>query len=433
MNPVLDGSVPVVDGSPSTVPDAAQPVLDAAPDAPSHLPVTVLATAGALPLAGLRVVFHDANGAVLETKLTGADGKATSTGAIPAMATAILADGESTHLYTWMGVASGDVLQLERPVQYAELGQYTVTLPGPFGTADEYFAYAGVCSGEANATSATIGIQTPCVAGTQASVLASAYQDGQIQATSFKKANAIPNDGGAVAVTTGAWTAPVDVTVTMANAPDTEFNTAFAEIANGVAFRPARNAEVATSSATFKAASGFADALQVITEWSVGPRSSLALGKRFTGTAAVAFDAANALPSITASEIDETNVHRPVVSWTTDSTAGADGGLVRIDFGAPSKPPAEWVFIVAPGTKQITAPAMPPEAEIYLPVASDAGGHFYGDPEVLFIEADVLPSYTLFRQLSTKFIVNGFAPYPKPPLPQDGNYRMTRFVGGSQT
>lgn len=91
-----------------TTPPTDAPVT---PDAPSDAPadttplpqtVTVFVTKiDGTPQANVDVVFGDASGATLATTKTGADGKATSAGALPAMATALFDVGGDTEALTW--------------------------------------------------------------------------------------------------------------------------------------------------------------------------------------------------------------------------------------------------------------------------------------------------------------------------------------------
>src|SRR4051812_20934073 len=74
----FEGGSTSFDAPPPTTVDGATP--DATPDAPVVPAVSVTVTSSRGPKAEVLVVFHDATGAVMETKVTGADGKATHTG-----------------------------------------------------------------------------------------------------------------------------------------------------------------------------------------------------------------------------------------------------------------------------------------------------------------------------------------------------------------
>ena len=105
------GSVTPFEGG--TVDQFTTPPTDApvTPDAPIDAPadttplpqtVTVFVTkVDGTPQANVDVVFGDASGAAIATTKTGADGKATSTGALPAMATAVFDVGGDTEALTW--------------------------------------------------------------------------------------------------------------------------------------------------------------------------------------------------------------------------------------------------------------------------------------------------------------------------------------------
>jgi hypothetical protein len=222
----LDGGAPSFDAGQQPPIDGSVP--DVAPDAPPGPPsVTVTVTDRNGPKGNVRVVFHDAAGAVLETKLTGADGKASSAGALPAMASALLGSGYDRHIVTWTGVENGDdlaVKDVEPENDETVIGSYNVTLIGQVAdqNAYQYDIYAGSC-GTTFADTATLtgslNLYKFCV-GSQSSVLVRAVDDGYTPiAHSFKKANPVPTDGGAVAVATGEWKPSATLTITATGVP----------------------------------------------------------------------------------------------------------------------------------------------------------------------------------------------------------------------
>ena len=431
----LDGSVPPFDAGQAPF-DAGQAPFDAGvpdsgPDAPSGSPsVTVTVTGRTGPKADVRVVFHDANGAVLETKLTDASGKATSTGTLPSMASALLGTSGQRQIVTWTGLEDGDDLAVREPEIFAEVmvGEYEVTIPSRIDDmAARYDVHVSGCSnGLGRGTSATVALWDTCVSGDKSAVLVRAYDgDTQPVSHSFKKANPVPTDGGTVAVLTGPWMPATPVTITATNTPEgASFHAQLLAIADGYGYEHGFD-PLADGSVTFFTADGFAEALQSSIMLSSGSGRRV-IAKRVAPGPAISFDAAQLLPEIEGMDIGGTDARRPVISWTASSTAGTDGGIVRVFFSGQDGGNA-WTFVVPPGATSVTAPAMPPEAESFLP-ASDAGPNAFWRQEATFIEADVIPSYKAFRnQQGTLFPVrDSFFAFPV--LPANGTYRMTSWV-----
>ncbi|MBX3220267.1 MAG: hypothetical protein KF795_07080 [Labilithrix sp.] len=419
-NPTLDGGSPSLDGSTSTFDGSA-------PDASTAVTIRIDGRGG--PKANVRVVFHDADGAVLETKLTGSDGKAASTGPIPAMASALLesADGQR-HIVTWTGVESGDELLLRDLDRSAALGDLQVTLPGPFDGALGYDLVSGQCATFTSDPNGTVPLYPYCVRGAQASVLGRAKDgEGRAIAHSFKKANAVPSDAGVVDITTGAWAAPTSVTATVTNLPSgANADVDIVEIADGQVFssRGAQIIDNAANSAVFDTAAGFADALQATTTLGSGGGSARLVARRAAPSAAISIDASKALPSITNGTVAIASPHRPRFSWTA-STEEADGGVVRTLFEG-SGASHRWSFVVPPGAVTVTAPAMPPEAASFLPTDDET----IRAPDIVFIEAEALSSYAAFRREQGAFVdlTMSIAGFRLPAMPVDGVYRATTWT-----
>lgn len=436
----LDGSVPPTDGGPSfdgtvpdgATPDAATPDADAAEPPPTTVTVTVTGRTG--PTANVRVVFHDASGAVLETKLTGADGKATSGGSVPpAMATALVASGSERHLVTWTGLEGGDDLALRDVETSDPVGTYDVTLPDPIPDAGVVGSVllAGDCKAFGGVTGGTLKVSGRCV-GTESAVLARAMDvDENVLGYSFKKANPVLSDGGVVAVEAGAWSAGSNVTVSATNiSAGVPGSASLLEIVNGQEFRSRFRQEFNGNSTTFLTATGFADALQANVFFYPSVGSTQSISKRVAPTDTISVDASQVLPAITAATIGGTDARRPVLSWTSTSTTGTDGGIVHVGFRGAAHNTYQWTFVVPPGSTTVTAPAMPGEAESFLPANGDAGPTAFHDPEVVFIEADVLPGYTAFRRQQGALVGlrTPFGGFSLPATSLDGIYRATAYA-----
>ncbi|MBX3224924.1 MAG: hypothetical protein KF795_30690 [Labilithrix sp.] len=439
---LLDGSTATFDGNQApfdgAAPDAEE---DAEPDAPVVIPavsVTVVGKTG--PSADVRVVFHDADGAVLETKLTGADGKATrSAGAAPAMASALLAVAGQRQIMTWTGVEDGDQLVVRDLEPYEETsgGSFAVALPGAFSDAGAsgYEIVAGECfTFTESSQTATLPLMPYCTRGAKSSVLVRAKSyEGELVGHSFSKGNNVPTNGATVAVATGVWRVPASVTLSVSNVPpDTEGNAELLEISDGHGY-PSGSVGL-SQPATLQTATGFADALQATASISSGQQgwAKRVIAKRGAPAASITLDAALFLPPISGAEISANDAARPVVSWTSTSTAAADGGLVRVRYYTADETSSSWTFVVAPGSTSVKAPAMPAEAESFLPDPTNDSPSRFSRPTVVFIEADTIPSYALFRRTQSAIADYAFpfASYALPPLPTNGTYRATAFSQG---
>jgi hypothetical protein len=402
-------------------PDAGQP--DAAP-----LPVTVNVIGAAGPKSGVLVVFHDATGAVLESKETGADGKATSTGAIPAMASALIAGGTNRDIMTWTGVEPGDELLYRDPHDFPLIGMFDVTLP-PFSldvgaSPTSYTAYTGDCGNFSESLTLSYALNADCLNARNAVLGSASDAFGNRLGYSTKKGQLASADGGAVAIATDPWAAPANVDVTIANAPAPFSQLTLTQIADGAGFRSDYDREITNGSA-FKVALGFADALQANAFANNNQSGSWrGIAKRVSPSSAIALDFATALPELTGSNLVATDARRPVITWTAaGSTAGADGGIVRVRFLGPEDANYEWTIVVPPGQTSVTAPAMPNSAASFLPDA-DAGAGIFTVETIGFAESDLLNGYAPFRRQQGR--VNLVPVYSSmPPLPLDGNARVT--------
>jgi hypothetical protein len=372
------GTFTVEAGSFEASPPSEAGTPDAALDAPViPTTVTVNVVRGAGPAQGITVVFNDAAGAVLETKTTGADGKATSTaGLLPAQASALLGTSGPRRIITWTSVQPGDEL-LARDVGTTETGTYVLTTDANPAGAVQLTASIGSCQGVAPSSPVTIFMNTDCTRPTTA-ILARAFGPGALPtaplAYAFAKGKAAgPLDGGASSTTAGPWVVPTDTTVTAKNLP-TESNVyaLLFEIADNLGIENPTgsppNLVTGAATATFKVAPGFADAYQFAVR--VRPfanfGSSQTIAKRGPAATSTDVDLAALLPTLDSATVDTTTSLRPKVDWTTV------GG----------------------------APALPASLSTWAPrSADDAGqGAFLNSPTVLFVEGDIVPDYNAFRR-----------------------------------
>lgn len=415
----------------SGTPDGSE--ADGADAAPA--PVTIVTSTRNGPLStGVTVVFHDATGAVIETKAPGPDGRASSTGATPAMASAIIDDGGlDRFIYTWTAVQAGDVL----PV-VARLGDpfatLDVSLMAPFGGAVTYDALVGACgnSGDGNAAIPVL-VHDSCVRGTGKAVLVHAYDDTLTHvASAFAKGVTVPADGGTAAVTTGAFAAPSDVTFKATSTPGLPPSLAgrLHQIASDTAIPVVANFDPG-GTATVKVAPGFADAYQAqIAFPGSDPGSSFVFGSRLLPTATVTIDASQRLAAITGVLLNPANKKRPVITWAAGDLSTSKGGVIRLNRsdGLKGGKRTFWSFVVAPTATTVTAPALPASADALLP-SEDAGVNGpapWLPPWVDFADSDLVADYAAFRKLHGVVL-----PLLGDPLdivlPQAGSLRITRY------
>lgn len=409
--------------------------VDAAPSAQS---VTVsIARAGGVA-AGVTVIFHDAAGEVLESKTTGANGKATSSGAVVPAQVSILSGSRglgNTHIITWTGVEGGDELLVRDTGDGGPAGTYLVTPPAPFAGAPTTQVSIGRCA-NTGLSPVTVFLEADCVRPSMA-ILASALGPNQaVLAYAFAKAQpAVPTDGGGAAATLGPWVVPTEVTVSGTNVPESATaQRLFMQIADGLGFQ---DDSAALGTGTFTTAPGFAEAHQggILVALASPLGASLVIVKRGAPAASIAVDFATALPAIASAEVVTTTLARPLVNWTTAANApltAADGGAVMISWFDRSETVGTWTLIVPPGAKTAKAPAMPAAAGDWLPQGADkpGGSSVFYPPTVLFAEADTLPSYASFRRGAGLLLrlQDPYAPERKATLPANGTLKLSTFA-----
>lgn len=399
-------------------------------------PAAVSVTVSGTLLDGVNVIFHDANGLVLDKSQTGVDGKASSSAAGIAMVTALQARDTVRHAVTWTNVVPGDNLTLTELPSTAPAGTYTVTVPQLLGNREGYDVYSGACSSGIAPNAGTSPVVTlssfRCIGASPTAILASALL-ATTGATNFlftKTGSAAPFGGTNVAATlTGAWTAPSTTTLSVTNnTAAATLRTSVGEIANGLIFAPTLSQSITTETASFAYPAGFADALlaQVITGTGGSARQ---IATRYAAGPTVSFDYAQLLGTITGSTLDASNATRPVVTWGGDSTANTDGGLVTFAFAVPGDETNtySWTFVVAPGATAITAPALPADAS-FAPLP-DAGATSFGRAAVQFFEADVFGSPASFRQQQGVILGpdTGTTLRTAPALTANGTFRSTGY------
>lgn len=429
-DPNFDAGNPAPPG-PSNGQDAAPPT-DAAPDVVVTPAVSVTVTSLTGPKQGVRVIFNDAQGAVIESKTTGADGKATHEGTNAVTVSALLVtegDGVKQHIVTWTGVEVGDNLKLVDPGKSEERGMYSVTLPSAIDGTFQYSVTSPCSNAQPYGLTAMLGNWTDCARPTN-SVLAysrSNGENGDVHNFSFKKGNTVPATGEA-AVATGAWAVGTQVSIGIDNIPEDptyDIDVDFLQVSENFGFRA--NQLESETPFTFITATGFADGHQGTGYFrsyeDYGKRRTLS--KRVAPGTAIALDTAQLLPEVGNADIDASTLARPVLSWEGDTSA-TDGGIVRMRYRNETAF-NYWTVIVRPGATSVTMPVLPDDATAFLP--DDAGA--LDTPDVIFFESDLLPTYKEFRNQQGA-IVGLFeedldSNYQVPALPSNGSLRATSW------
>lgn len=422
--------------------DSSTPVPDAQPDAPvTPKGVTVVVTGRSGPKSGVTVVFHDAAGAVLETKQTGADGKATSAPSpTPAMATAVLGGDFNRNLLTWTGTEDGD----ELPAVVSEPGSIAVTnvtLPAWDGGFATYYAKIGGCTQNTTIPDEplTLYVDPGCFRGAGGILIEARDEGDNAVGHTFKKPIALVNDGGTVAIDgLPGYAVPATVAVQVtgpaailegaesilhtvagntifpAYGPDNGF---MGNTGNNTTYERVYKVAPATFTEAINAAVMFDGTNQRI----VGKRAPLA--------ATVSLDANALPPELTGSSYDQTNPKRPIAKWT-GATTGMRGGVVRIRFFDPTKDKATvWSIVVPAAGTEVTVPALPATLDDLLPTP-DAGITWNGTPEVIFADSTLLVSgYATFRKVQG-LVLPAFendATVKDTVLPANGDFKITRW------
>jgi hypothetical protein len=412
--------------------DSTTPPFDAGtPETSTSGPVTLTVIGENGPLSEQLVVFHDAAGAVIETKRTDASGKTSSTGATPAMVSLLTSRETERNIITWTGVEGGDELTYTTIDRFAPRGTYDVSLTAPFAGAVRYTAHVGNCdlSGApwTGATPASLALNAGCARAQNAVLVTAIDGNGNTLAHAFAKDVALPASGGSQAVTVGAFVAATDVAATFSNGPASAVSLFLTEIVNGVGY-PNYTEDVVEETSTHKTATGFADAIQAGALAFPMPYSELFMFRRVAAPVApgsFAFDFATALPSLTSATVDEANPKRPTVTWTSaQPLTASDGGLVLLSAYLGGDTQLAWTFVVAPGATTVTAPAMPAEADAWLP---GAAAEPYRFPELYFFESDLVPNYSGFRRQQGKLLddptFDGL-----PALPNNGTLKISVWL-----
>jgi hypothetical protein len=452
----FDSSIPDGSTPDSGTPDSTTPDSDI--DEPAIGVRVNVTRGGATPLAGITVVFQDANGAVIGTATSDNNGTVFQSVPSGSQVTALLGPADSPNLLTVMSVEPGDTIQMDQPdlKDVRDVSAVNVTaLPSAPGGTISYVARAGQNVAFPNATPFNIGVDPPSQNNGRFPILVEALDDSaQPTHFVFQKSNAlVPDsgvpDGGILDLAIGgSWSTPLTtVTINTTNAPQTtDFVASYGEIADGVltAQQAYFQVENGTHTENFRGHPGFPSSVQPeVHARVIGQTGGISYNAIATRGAPLAdggtydMDMTQLLPSVSASEIDSTDAGtsaRPSVTWTASgSMAAADGVIVRISWVGDSDAGivyGTWTFVAPPTTTSIRAPALPASSGTYEPSGSPS---FSSIPIVAFIEGSFLPGYAQLRQAPasippTDSLIRDQNGAIVPPLPVDGTLRLSAIT-----
>ena len=376
------------------------------PPVKKGLTVTVLDRAA--PVPGIRIILHDAAGAVIGDMKTDMAGKVAVPTA-PSMVTVMTelqSKGTVVYPVTYLGVADGDNLvvnQSDDRVPPAAAGQYNVSFGAAFPTATSYLVrVSDDCANETTNPSSPmlVDLNASCFA-PQAAVLATARSGsgdigfGFVKNLAKPAAIAAPQAVGPISLTAAGITS-----VRGTNLP-VGFTSPTAEllaIANNLGFSfEAADGTLAGSGIIFSTATGFAESYQASARATVpgasGSDNNLAMIRRETTTApasaTLTLDFATALPAITSATANNATAGRPTVTLASASPLSmGDAMIVTVTFQNFA-----WRFVAPTTGATFQVPAVPADSGIFLPSGSASV------PSVIVAESSLIAGYEEIKKL----------------------------------
>jgi hypothetical protein len=414
-------------GSAPNGPEAGNAPIDGAPPPlPTGRGVTVTVVNYDAPVPDVRVVFHDATGAVTADHRTDANGKVTAPTA-PPMLTVIFGGGLAPApnyptpggaYVTYTSVAEGDSLVVEASPAPAEIaadiknpvGHWNVTVPGAFTAATRHSALATRnCQGGSAVLpppALDVILQPACLNAQNAILGTAENANGDILAFAWKKGLAAPATGQTTAVTLDQpWAGGVPFSLKATNIPaegKTQGN--FVLIADGASFpiRGNTTGEVGDGQGlrSIVPPPGFATAVQssVYTEVEGDSADFAMFGvvKREPSASATTLDMAQALPRITSPAATLSASGRAEASWSSVAPlTTSDGGYVILGWSQPINATElayfTWTFVVPPNATTVQAPAVPED------VASPKTD--IDTATIAFVESSLVPGYKEWKAM----------------------------------
>jgi hypothetical protein len=425
-------------GSPEAGPTPDAAVDSFVPPQPKGVTVTVLD--GTAAKKDVRVILHDATGAVTGEKLTDAAGKATLATAPSAITVLATRSSAAPSPVTFFSVADGDNLVVTVPTVIPEeptIGNYSVSFDAasaPNTSTLTVTAGAGCANGGNDVNvPVVVGLFSGCVLPLNAVFAEARAATGVLNGFAFKKGVAKPALNATTNVGPLAFAAAGSTKLTASSRPaNSSLSASLSAVANGAAFFAGNGSGALDDGGmTFATATGFAEAYQSFVHarsTAIGVNSETAFVRREATTAPASvtlpnFDFANALPLIGNAAAASATAGRPDITLTSAAPlTPADGGAVVLTWVTSTNATAEWTFVL-PSSAAATfkAPALPADATAFVPTANVSVSS-----AVLF-EATQLPGYTEVKTLPIT-AGSGFALIDSSrPLPIDGTLRLTAW------
>jgi hypothetical protein len=433
----------------SPVPEAGPlPMPEAGTDAfvpPVILGVTVTVTDGVTPQNNVRVILHDATGAVTGQLKTDATGKV-AIAVAPSMITVLTMQGSDPKLLTFVGVADGDHLTARVGAPGANpvaLAPYSVTLTDNVVTTNatlyQVFTAGSGCYSSNNVNTAPISVLMfdYCLFGAKGAVLVRASNTGTTLGYAFGKELARPVAGGmAVDVAASAFTPQGSTIVVGTHIPVSQMQQTFARlgaIVDGAFFEADQSSgALEESGITFDTATNFAGAYQTMVARASNATPSRTVLVRRENTLAPAsvtlpaFDFDTMLPLVQNVVVSALVTGRADVTITSAAaTTSADAGVVTLTwFSTAVDSTLPWTFVVPPGTTALKIPALPADAPLFVPEGA------LNVRSAVFFDASELTDYAQAKALP--FPVNDDVDLLKvqTPLPAAGTVRYTQYQPG---
>jgi hypothetical protein len=408
--------------------------------------VTVTVRTGAAPQVGVRVLGHDAAGAITSDALTDATGTV-SLATAPSMVTVLATQYASPAAVSFVAVADGDTLLVVSPADPSPpAGAYSVSLT-PGGLITDVNAFI-LHTGNANANCDTGGgapngviqfaVTAGCVAAKNALLVTAANAGGTV-AFAFAKDLVGPAGTATLPVGPLAFTAPGTTTVTASNVPDAgRPGVDLYAIASGQTARLASTGGALDGAgATFASPTGYADAYQTVvatTLFGVGGSSYTQLVRREATTAPAAATLANldfsaALPAIDLPTLTRTTPERPEVTLApSPALAGADAALIRLNYySATTATNCWWTFVVPASTTAFKVPELPVDATLAPFVPRDPNVYVN---DVVYFDASQLPDYQAAKKIPVAPHLGADLTDTARPLPAAGTLRVVHLSNG---
>lgn len=426
-------------------PDAGPLPDGALPDTSAPVGVTVTVIDASGPKKDVRVVFHDAAGAVTGQAVTDVAGKV-FVAVAPSMVTVLTKDAtQHPAAVTYAGVTDGDNLKVVVPSAAGgtPAGTYDVTFAAGdplIVSAIDFVVRAGNgCLGSSQSMAGvSVPLSSDCVAAKNA-VLVAASNTGVSNGFAFVKDVAAPVAGATVAIGPLSFTAPGTTTIKATNlptGPTIATDGSFWAIAGGQAeIVELFTGTLETSGLAFSTPTGFADAYQSVVRARLaagGATSERALARREATTAPASatlasYDFNTALPFVTAVAVAQAVPARPELTFTIADPAAmatADAAVIRTAwFATALDTSATWTFVVPPSTTSFKFPALPVDAPDFIPTTDS----FFVD-DAAFFDSSQLPSFNASKALPISPTSGADFLKKNVVLPAAGTLRVSRIT-----